>query len=346
MRSIAKSSALLALLLLLLLLPASARAENWQMWVHHGGTFTRFNASEVDSVTFVFVDTIPPDAPILSAVTGAGPGSIVLDWTAVGDDGSIGAATSQELRASTVSGTPFEDMTPVPGVPAPQPAGSAESFTASGLAENQNYCFRLRVQDEFGNSATSNEACAVTASAAGNLVIAEVFGGAGAGSSTFNQDYIVLFNRTAVPISLDGYSIQFAPSGGSSWNINPFFGGHVVKPHGYFLIAVGPPSGTGAALPPQDFMASGNINTSSGKVALMSNNNPTAGVCPPPTFVIDLVGYGGADCFESAATPPLSNSSAAIRLAQGCQDTNNNFADFVVGFPSPRNSFTPIRVCP
>jgi hypothetical protein len=34
----------------------------------------------------------------------------------------------------------------------------------------------------------------------------------------------------------------------------------------------------------------------------------------------------------------LTNTLAALRLADGAQDTDNNAADFVTGVPNPRNS--------
>ena len=57
-----------------------------------------------------------------------------------------------------------------------------------------------------------------------------------------------------------------------------------------------------------------------------SSTTALTGSCPTAT---DLVGYGTANCFEgAAATPALSNTTAALRGDGGCADTDQNGADF------------------
>ena len=58
-----------------------------------------------------------------------------------------------------------------------------------------------------------------------------------------------------------------------------------------------------------------------------------------------MVGYDGANCFEGAATPALTNTTAAIRKNSGCLDTDNNLNDFAIGAPSPRNSSSATNNC-
>ena len=61
---------------------------------------------------------------------------------------------------------------------------------------------------------------------------------------------------------------------------------------------------------------------------------------------VDLVGFGSANCFEgAAATPTLSNTTAALRNSNGCIDTDSNSADFSVGAPNPRNSAATANTC-
>jgi hypothetical protein len=77
------------------------------------------------------------------------PGPITLQWTAPGDDGPNGTATSYDLRRST---TPITDLTTfnaataVSGEPAPQAAGSAETMQVNLPAGT--YYFALRTADE------------------------------------------------------------------------------------------------------------------------------------------------------------------------------------------------------
>src|SRR5207302_4577068 len=49
-------------------------------------------------------------------------------------------------------------------------------------------------------------------------------------------------------------------------------------------------------------------------------------------------GYGAADCSETSPSAVISNTTAAIRNQNGCQDTDNNSFDFSVNGPIPRNS--------
>src|SRR5690606_224227 len=49
------------------------------------------------------------------------------------------------------------------------------------------------------------------------VLIAEVYGGGGNSGAYWKHDYIVLYNPTNAPISLDGYSVQYASAAGTSW---------------------------------------------------------------------------------------------------------------------------------
>jgi hypothetical protein len=88
-------------------------------------------------------------------------GSVTIYWTASGDDGLNGRATTYDLRRSLAPITPanFNLATRVTGLAAPQPAGSAESFTVTGLTAGVGYYFALKAVDEAANySAISNVA--------------------------------------------------------------------------------------------------------------------------------------------------------------------------------------------
>ena len=115
-------------------------------------------------------DIIPP-APVsdLSTTTGSGAaGTVELVWTAPGDDGGVGTASTYVIRydAGEITEANWGSSTNVTGEPAPGPAGSAESMTVSGLNPGQSYYFALKAQDEIPNvSAISNSPSAVVNSA-------------------------------------------------------------------------------------------------------------------------------------------------------------------------------------
>ena len=71
-----------------------------------------------------------------------------------------------------------------------------------------------------------------------NIVIAEIYGGAGCGTancSTYKNDYIGLFNRGSCPVSVTGWSVQYASASGTSWAVTPLTG--TIPPGGYLLVA-------------------------------------------------------------------------------------------------------------
>jgi Fibronectin type III domain len=95
--------------------------------------------------------------------------SVVLLWTAPGDDGNIGRATTYQLRyrTSNVSGTDtlswWNAATPVTGLPVPSNAGATDSMRVRGLIPLTTYYFILRAADEVPNwSAFSNIAVKAT----------------------------------------------------------------------------------------------------------------------------------------------------------------------------------------
>ena len=90
---------------------------------------------------------------------------MTLGWTASGDDGSTGTATSYELRYSTavINDGNWSSATEVTGEPTPSVAGSSESLILSGLGAETTYYFAIKTQDENSNvSGLSNIATVTT----------------------------------------------------------------------------------------------------------------------------------------------------------------------------------------
>ena len=57
--------------------------------------------------------------------------------------------------------------------------------------------------------------------AAGSVVVSEVYGGGGNAGATLTNDFIELYNRTGAPISLAGWSVQYASAAGTTWQVTP-----------------------------------------------------------------------------------------------------------------------------
>jgi predicted extracellular nuclease len=170
-----------------------------------------------------------------------------------------------------------------------------------------------------------------------NIVISQVYGGGGNTGATLKNDFIELFNRDTTAVDVTGWSMQYASSSGSTWQVTSLSG--TIQPGHYYLVQEAAGSGGSTDLPTPD--ATGNIamSASNGKVALVNNSTALIGATPSDASIIDVVGYGSANFFEgSGAAPSLSNTTADLRLNDGCQDTDNNAADFASGAPNPRNT--------
>lgn len=80
--------------------------------------------------------------------------SITLTWTATGDDNDVGTASGYDIRYLTYALTwiNWDSATQVPGEPSPQPSGTTETFTLTGLTKDTTYFLAVRAYDEEGNS--------------------------------------------------------------------------------------------------------------------------------------------------------------------------------------------------
>jgi subtilisin family serine protease len=92
--------------------------------------------------------------------------SVSLNWTAPGDDDNTGEATTYDIRFSTSKFTDanWTSLTQVTGEPSPDPAGTAQNKTVTGLLCGRSYFFGIKTRDEESNeSPLSNIATAKTA---------------------------------------------------------------------------------------------------------------------------------------------------------------------------------------
>ncbi len=108
-------------------------------------------------------------SPGLAFAQTSADSSVVLLWTAPGDDGNSGRAASYDLRYRTtpISGVDtlswWNGATQVTGEPAPAVAGSTDSTRVRGLTPLTTYYFIVRAADEVPNwSGYSNVATKTT----------------------------------------------------------------------------------------------------------------------------------------------------------------------------------------
>jgi uncharacterized protein len=185
------------------------------------------------------------------------------------------------------------------------------------------------------------------------VVISQVYGGGGNAGAPLLNDFVELHNVSDSPVQIQGWSVQYTSATGTglfSSNVTALSG--TLAAGAYYLLQLG--GGTnGQPLPTPDATGTTLMSATAGKVALVNSATglPCNGGSTPCdsaalASIVDLVGYGNANFFEgSGAAPTLSNTTAALRGAAGCTDSNNNSADFASGAPAPRNTASPVVTC-
>jgi phosphodiesterase/alkaline phosphatase D-like protein len=106
------------------------------------------------------MEATPPSAITNLSAGTVTTSSVALAWTAPGDDGNIGTATTYDIRYSTsaITSANFASAISVIGEPAPKVAGSAETYTVLDLSSSTSYYFAIKTADEVPNwSGLSNE---------------------------------------------------------------------------------------------------------------------------------------------------------------------------------------------
>lgn len=181
------------------------------------------------------------------------------------------------------------------------------------------------------------------------VVISQVYGaggnGSGATGAVLKHDFIELYNRSTAPVSLNGWSVQYASATGSSWQVTPLTN-VTLQPGQFYMVQEAAGTGGTATSVTADKVGTIPMAAGAGKVALSTTTTAFAVANPSGAALVDLVGYGSTANFAEGGTPTgtLGNLTAALRNNNGCTDTDNNGADFTVAEPNPRNTAV-IQVC-
>jgi len=179
------------------------------------------------------------------------------------------------------------------------------------------------------------------AQATASIVISQVYGGGGNSGATLTHDFIEIFNAGNAAVDLTGWSVQYASAAGTSWQVTALSG--TLAAGQYYLVQEAQGAGGTTALPAPDATGAIAMSATAGKVALVNNATALVGACP--SGIVDIIGYGTANCSETAAAVVLTNTTAALRADAGCQDAGNNSTDFSSATPAPRNTASPLHLC-
>src|ERR1700748_620250 len=85
------------------------------------------------------------------------------------------------------------------------------------------------------------------AAAGGSVVISQVYGGGGNSGAHFTHDFIELFNRSSAAVDLNGWSVQYASSAGTTWQVTNLTN-LTLQPGQYYLVQESAGTNPGTAL--------------------------------------------------------------------------------------------------
>jgi len=104
------------------------------------------------AITLSTQDHTPPAAIADLRIRGRDTTLVVLQWTAPGDDGTVGQATAYDLRMSsaTITEENFAQANTIP-TRAPGASGAIEVISVTKLSPGQEQFFAVRARDEAGN---------------------------------------------------------------------------------------------------------------------------------------------------------------------------------------------------
>jgi predicted extracellular nuclease len=179
------------------------------------------------------------------------------------------------------------------------------------------------------------------------VVINEVYGGGGNTGAAFDRDFVELVNKTGVAVSVDGWSVQYTSTAGTTFAKTDLSGS--IPAGGRFV--VGGAYGANTSLPDVAVNVEGNLSLSgtAGKVALVNSGTVqsacgakgTATACSDRAEVVDFVGYGTANDWAGAGAAPGTANSTSVSRNSTSTNTANNAADFTAGTPTPSAGSTP-----
>jgi hypothetical protein len=300
----------------------------------------RFNAQAqplVWDASSITVHSCPP--PKVISASAPSSTQVVVNFDRLLDPTTVNASGSQfsispALAVTTAAVTGPRQVTLTT---APQSAGTLYTVTVASSVQDQHGTPVIPPDHQATFSGFS--AVCVTPS----VVISQIYGAGGNTGAAYTHDFIELHNRGNAPVSLAGWSVQYASATGTTWNKTDLAGS---IPAGGFILVQQAGGTNGSPMPTPDFTGTASMSTSAGKVALANIATALTGSCPTAD-VVDMVGYGStASCFSgSGPTPAPSTANAVIRQNNGCQDNNNNATNFVAAPPNPRNSSSGLALC-
>ncbi|MEV4903006.1 ExeM/NucH family extracellular endonuclease, partial [Citricoccus sp. NPDC055426] len=167
------------------------------------------------------------------------------------------------------------------------------------------------------------------------VVISEAYTNGGSANAPFTHKFVELYNPTDEDINLDGWSIQYRSAGGTGEPSGVIELSGSIPAGGYYLVQASSNADNGEALPTADATGGVSFSGTNGTIVLADQAEkvslPVGSVTAADEVagVVDLLGYGTSNTFETAAAsgPTANNDPKSMTRTEGA-DTDDNSADF------------------
>ena len=184
-----------------------------------------------------------------------------------------------------------------------------------------------------------------------NVIITEVYGGGGNSGATLRNDFVELYNTTAEPVDIGGWSLQYYSATGTgtatSGNVFVFPAETFIQPNSHFLIQGAAGTGGSEDLPQPDAVMTINLGGTGGKIILYTVSEAQTIAASDLSSIIGNVAFKDYVPYGTTAVPvwgspttAVTNSTSAQRRIVDLQYvyTQNIGVDFIVDTPTPQNS--------
>ncbi|SEB85852.1 hypothetical protein SAMN04489806_1964 [Paramicrobacterium humi] len=166
------------------------------------------------------------------------------------------------------------------------------------------------------------------------VVINEAYLSGGSKGAAYQHKFVELFNPTDAAIALDGTSLQYRSASGTGKTSSTVALSGSIPAGGYFLVSGGSNGDAGDALENVNIIGSLNPSGTTGTIFLVDGSaaiTPPVGDVAGSAGIVDALGYGGSNTFETALAPaPAGNTDVKSLTRTNAADTDDNSADFTL----------------
>lgn len=175
-----------------------------------------------------------------------------------------------------------------------------------------------------------------------HVIINEAYVNGGSAGASFKNKFVELYNPTDSAVDLSTWSLQYRSAAGKVPPTGVAALKGSISAKGYYLIKGNSNAENGLELPSVDADASGfSFAAGAGTLVLSDQAAKIPDTLPVGSVVgaanvVDLLGYGTSNTFETA--PAKASAVATSMNRTSFADTDNNSADFTISAPTPEGS--------